>query len=151
MIRRKVFLAGPLFNPSEREHSERVRDVLMPFFDVYLPHADGGLLPDLLGSGMSARNASSLIFSNDIAALRQCDILLAILNGRTVDEGTAFELGVAWCLGKPCWGFKDDFRQMTASGDNPMIEGALRETLTSLDALKMWAAAYDLDKKSSSA
>jgi nucleoside 2-deoxyribosyltransferase len=84
------------------------------------------------------------VFRNDVAALRRCDVLLAILNGRTIDEGTAFELGVAWSLGKACWGFKDDFRQLTQTGDNPMIEGALRGVLTSLDEVVEWAAHHPL-------
>ena len=139
MTKRKLYLAGPLFNSMEREFSERIRNILLPSFHVFLPHVDGRLLPDLIAAGSSPHEARSIVFANDISALRGCDLLLAILNGRTIDEGTAFELGVAWCLGKPCWGFKDDFRRLTPSGDNPMIEIALRTIFSSFDELAKWA------------
>jgi nucleoside 2-deoxyribosyltransferase len=68
--------------------------------------------------------------------------LLIVLNGRAVDEGAAFELGLAWSLGKLCFGFKDDFRQLVADGDNPMIQGALNTIFGSFDDLAAWATEF---------
>jgi nucleoside 2-deoxyribosyltransferase len=138
MRHKTVYLAAPLFNPSEREYNIKIREVLSSRFDVYLPQIDGMLLPDLILSGLSPEIARRRIFEEDVAAVRRCDKLLIVLNGRAVDEGAAFELGLAWSLGKECFGFKDDFRQVVAGGDNPMIECCLTSIFRSLDALTAW-------------
>jgi len=138
MTRQKLYLAGPLFNAAEREQCLRLRSILSVRFELYVPHGDGGLLPDLVASGMPKEVAPKEIFENDISALKACDLLLIVLNGRSIDEGAAFELGVAWSLGKPCFGYKDDFRQLTSDGDNPMIEGALGRVFSSVDELQRW-------------
>jgi len=112
MITRRLYLAGPLFNSSERECCVRLRSILSEKFEVYAPHINGSLLPNLIDAGVSIQSARRTIFDDDISAIKACDSLLIILNGRVVDEGAAFELGVAWSLGKACFGFKDDFRQL---------------------------------------
>jgi len=94
---------------------------------------------------MSSDAARMKIFSDDMAAIRRCDVLLIILNGRSIDEGAAFELGVAWALGKMCFGYKDDFRQLTASGDNPMIERALNGIFSNLNQLREWCRKLKLE------
>ena len=138
MSTRRLYLAGPLFNSAEREHCVRLQLVLSEKFEVYVPHIDVNLLPNLIDTGLPVQIARQAVFDDDIRAIRACDLLLIILNGRAVDEGAAFELGVAWSLGKACFGYKDDFRQLVASGDNPMIEGALQKVFHSVDELKEW-------------
>jgi nucleoside 2-deoxyribosyltransferase len=137
-----LYLAGPLFNPSERALNLNIRAALQPWFCVHLPQIDGALLPDLIAMGVSPEDARRRVFREDMAAVRRSDALLIVLNGRSIDEGAAFELGVAWCLGKPCFGYKDDFRQLLPDGDNPMITGSLSSIFTSIDELSLWAAAY---------
>jgi nucleoside 2-deoxyribosyltransferase len=138
--KRNLYLAGPLFNPSERDEAVRISTALSVVFNVYLPHLDGSLLPNLLKEGLEAATAKRKIFAEDIEALRRSEVFFINLNGRTIDEGAAFELGVAWCLGKPCFGYKDDFRQLTLAGDNPMIEGALEKLFYDSDQLLHWLA-----------
>jgi nucleoside 2-deoxyribosyltransferase len=123
---------------SDTSSDAGLRALLSPYFQVYLPYIDGSLFPELVALGATPGAAKRKIFSEDIVALRACDVLLIILNGRSVDEGAAFELGVAWSLGKPCYGFKDDFRQLTSTGDNPMIEGALDRVFHSFDEIQKW-------------
>jgi nucleoside 2-deoxyribosyltransferase len=142
-VKSQIFVTGPLFNESEREYAERLRSLLIPVFDVYLPQREGGLLPDIVESGISAQSAKAEIFLSNVQALSRCDVFLAILNGRTIEEGTAFELGIAWTLRKPCWGLKDDFRQRSKFSDNPMIEGALNGILSGLDQVPEWAASFN--------
>jgi nucleoside 2-deoxyribosyltransferase len=143
MISRPIlYLAGPLFNPGERAHNLSIRAAIEPWFAVYLPQVDGALLPDLLAMGHAPEEARRRIFRDDVAAIRRSDVLLIVLNGRGIDEGAAFELGIGWCLGKPCFGYKDDFRQLLPDGDNPMITGSLRNTFRSIEELSSWAAAY---------
>ena len=140
MGRSTLYLAGPLFNPGERDYNLRIRAVLEAHFDVYLPQVDGALLPELIRSGVSPERAAIRIFEEDVAAVRRCSQFLIVLNGRAVDEGAAFELGLAWSLGKPTYGFKDDFRQAVAGGDNPMVERALIKVFRSLHALQEWVS-----------
>ncbi|MCW8916751.1 MAG: nucleoside 2-deoxyribosyltransferase [Magnetovibrio sp.] len=139
MSSESLYLAAPLFNPSERDLNLEIREILRPHFEVYVPQVDGALLPDLLKTGLSTNDAYKKIFEADVDAIKRCDVFLIVLNGRTVDEGAAFELGLAWNLGKPCYGFKNDFRQLVAGGDNPMIECALTKTFVSLDGLREWS------------
>jgi nucleoside 2-deoxyribosyltransferase len=141
MTGQKLYLAGPLFSAAEREYCVRIRSILAARFDVYVPHVDGGFLPDLIASGLPPQVARRQVFAADIEAIRASDFLLIVLDGRVVDEGAAFELGVAWSLGKSCLGIKEDFRQLTATGDNPMIECALRTIFRSLAELKEWVDA----------
>ncbi|WP_043743308.1 nucleoside 2-deoxyribosyltransferase [Paramagnetospirillum magneticum] len=140
-----LYLAAPLFNEGERSHNLKISAALEIGFDVYLPQIDGALLPALIASGLSAQEAKKQIFQNDLTAIQRCDVLLIVMNGRAIDEGAAFELGVAWTLNKPCFGFKDDFRQLVCDGDNPMIEGALINTFTGLEELKAWATACSVN------
>jgi nucleoside 2-deoxyribosyltransferase len=133
-----LYLAGPLFNDSERNLGRELASILVDRFEVYLPPQHGFLLPDLIANGTSPEKARRQIFSADIEAINRCTVIFVILNGRTIDEGAAFELGVAWSLGKTCIGYKDDFRQLTSSGDNPMIEGALSMILTNYNEVRAW-------------
>jgi nucleoside 2-deoxyribosyltransferase len=80
-----------------------------------------------------------MVFEEDDRMIRQCDILLIVLDGRTVDEGAAFELGLAYGLGKDCYGIQTDVRRLLPYGNNPMIRYPLTEVFGSLAALEAWA------------
>ncbi|MBZ0258453.1 nucleoside 2-deoxyribosyltransferase [bacterium] len=47
--------------------------------------------------------------------IRNCDLMLAVLDGVDVDSGTASEIGYAFALGKRIYGLRTDFRR---SGEN---------------------------------
>lgn len=49
-------------------------------------------------------------------AIRQCDLLVAGLDGCDVDSGTATEIGFAYALGRPIIGYRDDLR---SANDHP--------------------------------
>jgi nucleoside 2-deoxyribosyltransferase len=140
MRRPLVYLAAPLFNPSERTLNLELRRRMDVHVDVYLPQSDGTLLVDELAKGVAYEAASEKIFSGDTSAIARADALLIVLDGRTIDEGAAFELGVAWSLGKICVGYKSDTRRLLASGDNPMIATALKTILTNPKEVEGWAA-----------
>src|SRR5437870_1144405 len=96
----RFFIAAPLFNDREREFNRAVRDVLSRHMRVYLPQEDCGLLPDLLRTGMAANAAEERIFQSDLSALDACEGVLAVLDGATIDEGVAFEIGYGFARGK---------------------------------------------------
>lgn len=61
------------------------------------------------------RSANSIIGENNTNAIRNCDVLAAVLDGSDVDSGTASEIGFAAALGKKVYGLRTDFR---LSSDN---------------------------------
>jgi nucleoside 2-deoxyribosyltransferase len=138
----KVYLAGPLFSEAELAFNRRVRETLAGYFDVYLPQEDGGLMVEMIAKGASLSEASQSVFDDDMNALRNCDIFIIILDGRSIDEGAAFELGCAHVLGKPCFGLKTDTRQLMKYGDNPMVRMAIAEIFPNMSQLVDWARSF---------
>src|SRR5215472_564979 len=108
--RYRAYLAAPLFNEVEREFNLRIERLLLPHIDVFVPQRDGFLFKELVSSGIGVPEAGEIIFQKDLRAIERANILIAILDGRTVDEGVAFELGYARALGKLCIGLKTDDR-----------------------------------------
>lgn len=61
------------------------------------------------------REVNQIIGQNNVQAIRECSILVAVLDGTDVDSGTAAEIGYASALGKLIIGYRGDLRP---SGDN---------------------------------
>lgn len=141
----RLYIAAPLFNVAEKEFNVKLKGILSPYFRVYLPQEDGTLLADVTKLAVTEAEviaASQLIFREDIEAIRSVDLLLAILDGRTIDEGTAFEIGFAYALGKTCFGLQTDVRRLLPYGNNPMITHSLQKVFKSTKELKHWAIRY---------
>lgn len=47
----------------------------------------------------------------DLADVRNADAVFAIVNGMTIDDGVAVEIGIAIGMGKPVFLYRDDHRQ----------------------------------------
>jgi nucleoside 2-deoxyribosyltransferase len=145
MPRRKmIYLASPLFALAEKMENDRICFALERWCDVFLPQRDGELIPRLIKSGVSRDGAYATVFERDLGALRKCDALVINLDGRTVDEGAAFELGVAYALGKCCVGYRTDVRVLLPWGLNPMITVPLSDIFNSIDTLETWAKSLQL-------
>ena len=136
--RRRVYLAGPLFSDAERTFNSLVTQGLEEWADVYLPQRDGGLMSEMVKEGVASDVAACRVFRCDMGAIREADYLIAILDGRAIDEGVAFELGVGFCHSKRCIGLQTDSRRLAAWGNNPMITGALEMVFHSVDDLMSW-------------
>ncbi|HXO20937.1 MAG TPA: nucleoside 2-deoxyribosyltransferase [Thermoanaerobaculia bacterium] len=124
-----IYIASPLSCESERKFNLQVRSFVSAHgLDTYLPQEDGGLLSDLVRQTNSDEELlRQKLFASDVGAVRRCDALLAVLDGRVVDEGVCVELGMAFTLGKTCIGFKTDSRAPIRGRDNLMVEGSLEE------------------------
>lgn len=144
--KQELYLAGPLFSDAEKKFNKELKQILKPYFDVYLPQEDGGLLISMLKAGLPSRVATKKVFENDIRAIEECNLFLIILDGRSIDEGAAFELGFAYAKNKPCYGLKTDPRQLFPTGNNPMIDCPLRNIFESVDKLVEWAKTYEDSK-----
>jgi len=136
--RLSVYLAGPLFNEAERSYNEIITERLERWVDVYLPQRDGGLISDMIENGINPDEAAVRVFRYDMKAIRNATILIAILDGRTIDEGVAFELGIAFSHSKKCIGLQTDSRRLASWGNNPMITGALEIIFHSVEDLLNW-------------
>lgn len=99
-----VYVAGPLFNAAERAAAEGVEAICRRAgFRTFLPHRDAGLLGQ-------QRKTPAQVFRADVVGLARADLVVAILNGPTVDTGTAWEIGYAFAKGKTVIGYLDDLR-----------------------------------------
>jgi nucleoside 2-deoxyribosyltransferase len=139
----KIYLAAPLFSPMERDRNRQLKDAMSEIGNVYLPQEDGRLLVDLVREGVPIEEAKLLVFNADIKAIAECDVLVIVLDGRSVDEGASVELGYAFGLGKTCVGLKTDVRTLLAFGDNPMIEGTLQRIFKEEEELFDWLRSWD--------
>jgi nucleoside 2-deoxyribosyltransferase len=83
----KIYFAGPLFTPYERtfidQCAKRMRDAGM---EVFVPHEIP--LPDPV--------TPKFIFETDAREVLGANVVLALLDGPMVDDGTANEIGIFW-------------------------------------------------------
>jgi nucleoside 2-deoxyribosyltransferase len=140
MSRIKAYLAAPLFNERERDFNASLAQMLSVHCDIFLPQRDGLLLAELLANGIPQEVAETRIFERDQLALKECDILVAVLDGAHIDEGVAFEIGFAHARGCLCLGLQSDVRRALPSGNNPMISRALSSIFTFTEDLAAYIA-----------
>lgn len=130
----QAYIAGPLFNEGERWFDEQIEQIASAAgYTTFLPHRDGKE-----GKLKSEANIRA-IFNEDTAAIDQCDIVIANLNGITTDDGTAWELGYAYAKGKHLVGVYTDWRlQFNFQIVNLMLECSLNKMVRSLDELRVY-------------
>ena len=91
-----VYIAGPLFDDHERNYLESIAEIFeIRGYKTFLPHRDAGVV-----SGEYTQEEKKKIFTTDLNALKQADIIVALLTGRDVDSGTAAEIGYAFANNK---------------------------------------------------
>jgi nucleoside 2-deoxyribosyltransferase len=82
----RIYLAGPMFTPYERTFLAACASRLRTEgFDVFVPHEQG-----LVGLDATAQ----AVFAVDAAGVESADAVLAVLDGPSVDDGTACEIGL---------------------------------------------------------
>ena len=103
----EVYLASPFFTLSQRWLVDEVRQGLVDLgLEVFSPLHE-------IGPGPAGEVAPA-----DIAALKKCDVVFAVLDG--LDSGTVFEVGYARALEKPVYALA----QNVSTEDLKMIEGS---------------------------
>lgn len=114
---RTIYLAAPLFSEAELGFNRMLRDQLKTSgFNVFLPQEDSNNVKD-------RDDRQTIIFSKNEAAIKNSDIIVAVVDGADADSGTAWEIGYAYALGKPILGLRTDFRTLGIEGIvNLMIE-----------------------------
>jgi nucleoside 2-deoxyribosyltransferase len=135
----RAYFAAPLFSEMEREYNVSVVARLEKYIDVFLPQRDGGLLMQYVKEGVGPDRAGRLIFEKDLMAMQSADALIAVLDGSTIDEGVAFEIGYMFALGKICVALQTDVRRALPTGNNPMIGSSISSVFQNIADLVDWA------------
>lgn len=131
----KVYIAAPLFSETERKFNLSISQAIEGSCAVYLPQRDGPLVSALVAEGVTHYEAGRRAYEQDIGALKWCDALVAVLDGRALDEGVCIEVGFAKALGKRIIGLKTDVRRALPWGNNPIVDGCVDEWVHSNDEL----------------
>lgn len=114
---KKLYFASPLFASMEvrynasvvKEIRERYQDI-----EVYLPQEQGEI------NDKSAYANSLMIAKADTDALLSSDVLIAVIDGLSIDPGVASEIGVAYQAGIPIIGLYTDSRQQGYDNQNKL-------------------------------
>ena len=102
----RLYMAGPLFTPYERAYiAENAGTLRKLGFECFVPHEQEvvspnehqGAVPD--GEGRyQQQEMADLIFAKDNTGLIHADAVVALLDGPTIDDGTACEIGLFYGL-----------------------------------------------------
>ena len=124
----KIYFAGPLFTPYERSFIDECAAALRADgFEVFVPHEHE------LATGVDV--TAAWIFAKDRPGIERADAMLAILDGPSVDDGTACEIGMFHALmqsdpsKKGIVGLLTDIRGMRgeSTGVNLFVQGAIED------------------------
>jgi nucleoside 2-deoxyribosyltransferase len=148
----RIYLAGPLFSVAERLFLDRLRNEIVEVFrrqnkevEVVWPwELATSEEIEALGAG-----AKWEVFRRCRDALDQCDVAVALLDGPMVDDGTAWEIGRAYTLGKRIIGIRTDFRragECDGSVVNCMVECSCETIARSVEELCGILIAYRFDE-----
>lgn len=128
----KVYFAGPLFTPYERDFISKCALYLRENgIEPFVPHESPWIEdPD------DKRSPAKRCFDKDFGGIASANAMLAIINGTEVDDGTACEIGIFYELmnGDPSKkgivAFHDDYRTRTGGegkGVNGFVLGCLQK------------------------
>jgi nucleoside 2-deoxyribosyltransferase len=130
-VKARIYLSGPLFSQAEIAWGRCVKasiEEVLHEVEIVWPHE-------------LAADSAEEIFQANLMALDDCDLLVAILDGPQVDDGTAWEVGYFYAKGRKILGIRTDFRRAGESEHsrvNLMVESsclALAESIEQLVAL----------------
>lgn len=103
-LRPSIYLAGfDVFRPDAVAHGEQLKMLCEKYgFEGRYP------LDKQAPRNLPTQEQARWICRNNLAVLRECDLVVANLNpfrGAEPDSGTVFEVGYAVALGKPVWAY----------------------------------------------
>ncbi len=140
----KIYLAGPLFSEAEREWIRSTIKMIQSLADLHGMKTEIIFPYDLITQSeieSLGNQAKYEIFSRCKSKLDDADILIALLDGSQVDDGTAWEMGYFYAKKSPeqkVIGIRTDFRRAGESQEavvNAMIEGACNLIVRSREEL----------------
>lgn len=126
----KAYIAGPLCTQKERQFLEEIDKLCKEIgIKTFLPHRDCGLWKKI--------EDTKKIAKGDIEAFKNCDILIANLNGFNIGAGTAWEIGYAYAKRIPVIALKTDRNPENSIEDISAIIYGTTKIVTSMDKLKV--------------
>ena len=130
---KKIYIAGPLFNSHEKHYLEKISQLLEDNgFDCFLPHRDQiGVSEEELEQPIMTAATKEKIFNNDLTALEDSDLTVALLTGQDIDSGTAAEIGFSYANNKPVIAITASERRFR----NLFVEGMISKTIDEIDTL----------------
>ena len=130
---KNIYVAGPLFNAHERSYLEDiVFELEKNGYECFLPHRDQSGIDDceLEGTDMSDITKKK-IFNNDLDALKEADIIVALITGQDIDSGTSAEIGYTYANGKPVIAISASERRYR----NLFVEGMIINTVNDVNEI----------------
>lgn len=98
----KVYIAGKLCTEEEREFLEKIDEICKKQgFETFLPHRDVGLAKGI-------KDVKRIFKGDIIDGFKNCELVVASLNGLHIGAGTSWELGYAYAKKIPAIGIKTD-------------------------------------------
>lgn len=104
---KQIYFASPLFSNMELAYNAKVVSMIReayPNVKVFLPQEADEI------NDKNNYADSKMIAKYDTKAVMNSDLLIAVLDGLTIDPGVASEVGVAYAKGIPCIGLFTDPR-----------------------------------------
>lgn len=118
----KAYFASPLFNDMELMYNEKLAQSIReanPQLEMYVPQENMAI------NDKSLYADSQMIAQGDNDRLLESELLIAVLDGVSIDVGVATEIGVAYAKGMKILGLYTDTRQGHTATDEKI--SALRE------------------------
>ena len=129
----KIYIAGPLFNIHERKYLEEIASILEGAgYKCFLPHRDQtGIEEDALKGTDMSQETKDRIFQNDLEALSNSDLTVALITGQDVDSGTCSEIGYTYSEGTPVIAIDAEERRYR----NLFVEGMIYKTVSNVNEI----------------
>ncbi len=98
----KVYIAGKIWTKNEKEMLESIDKLCKSLgLETFLPHRD-------VGYAKSIKDVKKVFEGDIVKGFKDCNLIIAALDGLHVGAGTAWELGYAYAKGIPALGIKTD-------------------------------------------
>lgn len=131
-----VYLAAPFFSYGEcLLNDSLLHELEGRGIRVFYPARDGILMREMLRQGQDYSAVAKKVWECDRDAIDGARCVVAVLDGRAVDEGVCVEIGIAATLGKPIVGYLSDERRQFTWGLNPMVAAPLIRTFATSASL----------------
>lgn len=138
-VKKNIYFAAPFFSEAERDFNQKIVSIIENSnISVFYPPRDGLIAKDKLNIATNWKEISENIWDCDTGAILECQLVLAVTDGRSIDEGVCVEIGFAAAHAKKIIAFSSDDRTQFPWGHNPMVLRPISEFVTSSkDMLKV--------------
>ena len=131
----KIYLAGPdVFRANAIEHLNTLKEICKKYGFVGLAPLDNVI--ELPEEDKFTPIHSKLIFKANVDLIRECDVIIANVlpfRGACADDGTAWELGCGYALGKKLYGYSEFSNLSLKAITNIMFDINRQEEFTEVE------------------